>query len=326
MEFEVKFLPEGKKISAQDSSTVLTAALKAGVDLLALCGGRGTCGKCLVEVIKGSTSPPTDQEIRKISKEKIEKGIRLACQLKVLDHLIINVPDKSRVGRQKLVIMGVEPTAKVNPNIKKLYFEINPPSLEDPRGDDVRIHEVLSHFESNGISLDYAMIKEMPKILRESGWKITLTIINNGEVINIQPDNRTEDCYGVAVDIGTTKLAVFIVDLINGNILFADGIMNPQIKYGEDVISRIQYASQSEENLKELQKAIIDGINELVERGLMEVDIKREDLYEMVVVGNTAMHHLFLGLNVKWLGLAPYSPVIGMGYNIKARELGININ
>lgn len=326
MEFEVKFLPEGKKVSVKDSSTVLTAAIKASVDLVALCGGRGTCGKCLVEVIKGNVSPPTENEIRKIGKEKIEKGIRLACQLKVLDHLVISVPDKSRVGRQKLVIMGVEPAVKVNPNIKKLYFEVNPPSLKDPRGDDVRIYEILSHLKENNIPIDYAIIKEMPKILRESAWKITLTITSNGEIINIQSGDRTKDCYGVAVDIGTTKLALFIVDLISGNTLFADGIINPQAKYGEDVISRIQYASQSEENLKELQSAIIAGINELIERGLMETNIKREDLYEMVIVGNTAMHHLFLGLNVKWLGLAPYPPVIGMGYNVKAKELKININ
>ncbi|MEM0286195.1 MAG: ASKHA domain-containing protein [Candidatus Methanomethylicaceae archaeon] len=323
MEFEVKFLPEGKKTLVKEGATVFEAALKAGVDLIALCGGKGFCGKCLIEIIKGEIPPPTEQELRKIGKEKIEKGIRLACQLKVYDNLIIGVPNQSRIGKQKLVIMGVEPPIKINPNVKKFYFEITPPSLDDPRGDDLRINEILSNI--NNISFNYSLVKEMPSILRESNWKVTLTIVNN-ELINIQPGDKTKDCYGVAVDIGTTKLAVFIVDLLSGDILFADGMMNPQIKYGEDVISRIQYASQSNENLREVQNAIINGINELIEKGLKETGINKEDLYEMVVVGNTAMHHLFLGLNVKWLGLAPYAPVIGMGYNVKAREIGININ
>ncbi|MEM1855984.1 MAG: 2Fe-2S iron-sulfur cluster-binding protein, partial [Candidatus Methanomethylicaceae archaeon] len=128
MEFEVKFLPEGKKTLVKEGATVFEAALKAGVDLIALCGGKGFCGKCLIEIIKGEIPPPTEQELRKIGKEKIEKGIRLACQLKVYDNLIIGVPNQSRIGKQKLVIMGVEPPIKINPNVKKFYFEITPPS------------------------------------------------------------------------------------------------------------------------------------------------------------------------------------------------------
>ncbi|MCX8181971.1 MAG: ASKHA domain-containing protein [Candidatus Methanomethyliaceae archaeon] len=326
MEFEVKFLPEGKRISVPAGSTVMSAALRAGVDLANICGGKGFCGKCLVEVLDGNVPPPTDQERKRVGEEKIKKGYRLACQLTVQEDVTVQVPEQSRVGRQRLVIMGKEPPVALNPNVKKVYVEVAPPSLHDPEGDDVRIAKVLAAMGLDPVLIDYEIIKKMPKILRDGGWKVTFTILNNREIVNVQPEDRTKELYGVAVDIGTTKLAVFIVDLLDGGIIFAEGIMNPQIRYGEDVISRIGYASQSDENLKEVQKAIIDGINSLIQRGLEETGIKEEDLYELVAVGNTAMHHLFLGLDVKWLGFSPYPPVVGRAYNVRAKDLGIRIN
>lgn len=326
MEFEVKFLPEGKRVSVPAGSTVMFAALRAGVDLANICGGKGFCGKCLVEILEGRAPPPTEQEKKRVGDERIRKGYRLACQLIVEEDIVVQVPDQSRVGRQRLVIMGKEPAITLRPNVKKVYVEVLPPSLQDPKGDDVRIAQVLAGMGFDPVLIDYDTIKKMPKILREGDWKVTFTILNNHEIVNIQLGDRTKELYGVAVDIGTTKLAVFIVDLLDGGIIFADGIMNPQIRYGEDVISRIGYASQSDENLREIQKAIIDGINSLIDRGLEETGIRREDLYELVAVGNTAMHHLFLGLNVRSLGFSPYPPVLGNAYNVRARDLGIRIN
>ncbi len=326
MEFEVRFLPEGKRSVVPVGSTVMVAALRAEVDLATICGGKGFCGKCLVEVLEGKIPPPTEQERRRIREDKLGRGYRLACQLIVQENMTIQVPDQSRVGRQRLVIMGKEPPTTISPNVKKLYVEIMPPSLQDPKGDDVRIFETLSKMGYNRVVIDHNAIKKMSNVLREGGWKITLTILNNREVINVQPGDKTKELYGVAVDIGTTKLAVFIVDLLDGGIIYADGVMNPQIRYGEDVISRIGYASQSEENLREIQRAIVHGINLLIDKGLKETSVNEEDLYELVAVGNTAMHHLFLGLNVKSLGFAPYPPVVGKAYNVKARYLGVKIN
>ncbi|RZN57876.1 MAG: ferredoxin [Candidatus Methanomethylicota archaeon] len=324
MEYEVKFLPDGKRITIEEGNTVLAAAMKGNIDISAICGGKGLCGKCIVELIEGKANPPTDHEKRRLG-EKISKGFRLACQLKVYDNIVVNIPEQSRTGRQRLVIMGVEPPSRLNPNVKKIYLEITPPSLNDPRGDDVRILDILSKLNIKGITINYEVARKMPKILRENNWKVTLTILNN-EIIDIEAGNTVDKCYGVAIDIGTTKLALFIVDLNDGTIIFSDGIMNPQIKYGEDVISRIQYASQNEDSLREIHRTIIDGINSLIEKGIKETDIIKDNIYEVVVVGNTAMHHLFLGLNVKWLGFSPYAPVIGKGYYTRAKRLGININ
>ncbi|MCQ5340139.1 MAG: ASKHA domain-containing protein [Candidatus Methanomethylicia archaeon] len=324
MEYEVKFLPDGKRITIEEGNTVLAAAMKGNIDISAICGGKGLCGKCIVELIEGKANPPTDHEKRRLG-EKISKGFRLACQLKVYDNIVVNIPEQSRTGRQRLVIMGVEPPSRLNPNVKKIYLEITPPSLNDPRGDDVRILDMLSKLNIKNITINYEVARKMPKILRENNWKVTLTILNN-EIIDIEAGNTVDKCYGVAIDIGTTKLALFIVDLNDGTIIFSDGIMNPQIKYGEDVISRIQYASQNEDSLREIHRTIIDGINSLIEKGIKETDIIKDNIYEVVVVGNTAMHHLFLGLNVKWLGFSPYAPVIGKGYYTRAKRLGININ
>jgi uncharacterized 2Fe-2S/4Fe-4S cluster protein (DUF4445 family) len=324
MEYEVKFLPDGKRITIEEGNTVLAAAMKGNIDISAICGGKGLCGKCIVELIEGKANPPTDHEKRRLG-EKISKGFRLACQLKVYDNIVVNIPEQSRTGRQRLVIMGVEPPSRLNPNVKKIYLEITPPSLNDPRGDDVRILDILSKLNIKGITINYEVARKMPKILRENNWKVTLTILNN-EIIDIEAGNTVDKCYGVAIDIGTTKLALFIVDLNDGTIIFSDGIMNPQIKYGEDVISRIQHASQNEDSLREIHRTIIDGINSLIEKGIKETDIIKDNIYEVVVVGNTAMHHLFLGLNVKWLGFSPYAPVIGKGYYTRAKRLGININ
>ncbi|MGQ9759776.1 MAG: ASKHA domain-containing protein [Candidatus Methanomethylicaceae archaeon] len=326
MEFEVRFLPEGKRSIVPAGSSVMQAAQRAGVDLALICGGKGFCGKCLVEVVEGKVSPPNEQEKKRIREDKLAKGYRLACQLVVEGNMTINVPDQSRVGRQRLVIMGKEPPIRIKPNVEKVYVEIKPPSLEDPKGDDLRIVEALSKSGFNCVNVDYSVMKKMPITLREGKWKVTLTILNGQEVINVQEGDRTKDVYGVAVDIGTTKLAVFIVDLVDGGIIFADGIMNPQIRYGEDVISRIGYATQSEENLREIQRVIVEGINHLIDNGVKETGIKEEDLYELVVAGNTAMHHLFLGLNVRALGFAPYTPVVGKSYDVKARDLGVRIN
>lgn len=326
MDCEVRFLPEGKRSLVPTGSTVMVAALKAGVDLANICGGKGFCGKCLVEVLEGKVPPPTDQERKRISPEKIAKGYRLACQVIVQEDMTVQIPEQSRVGRQKLVIMGKEPPTPLKPNVRKVYVELVPPSLQDPEGDDVRLAKTLAKIGYGHVVIDYEVLKSLPKVLRDGGWKVTLTILNGQEIVNVQPGDRTKELYGVAVDIGTTKVAVFIVDLLDGGIVFADGIMNPQIRYGEDVISRIGYASQSDESLSEVKKVIIDGINSLIDKGLRETGVKEEDLYELVAVGNTAMHHLFLGLNVRPLGFSPYPPAAGRSYNVKARDLGIRIN
>lgn len=325
MKHEVKFLPEGKRSEVEEGATVMAAAMGSGVDLANICSGKGYCAKCVVELIKGELSVPSDQERKRIPQEKLSKGYRMACQAKVLGTVTVRVPDQSRVGRQRLVIMGKEPPVKIRPNVEKVYVEMNPPTLHDPKADDERLLEALSAMGHKGLGVDFLVTKALPKTMRQGGWKVTVTI-RAREIINIQPGDTRKQNFGVAVDIGTTKLAVFLVDLMDGNLVFADGMMNPQIRFGEDVISRINYANLGAMESAEIQQTIVKGINDLIEKGLGDTGLLRDDLYELVAVGNTAMHHLFVGMEVKSLGLCPYPAGLGKAYDVKAREMGVAIN
>lgn len=326
MEFEVVFLPEGKRCRVPEKITLMSAALKGEVDLAAICGGKGYCGKCLVEVIDGKVSPLTDHEKKRVPKEKMDRNFRLACQTYVEGDVTIRVPDQSRVGKQRLVIMGKEPPVQIMSNIEKVYLELDAPSLEDPTADDERLLAGLAARGYSNLTIDTTVAREMPGILREAGWKVTAVILGRKEIIAVEKGETTSRKYGLAVDIGTTKLAVFIVDLNDGTIVYADGIMNPQIKFGEDVISRINYASQGKGHREEIRSTIVEGINNLLDAGIAESEMSRDEIYEAVLVGNTAMHHLFAGIDVKSLGLAPYAAGIGRSSDGKARDSGIAIN
>lgn len=323
---EVKFLPEGMRASVPEGVSLMDAALQGEVDLATICGGKGYCGKCLVEVIEGQLSPVTEIEKKRIQPEKLQKGYRFACQAKVMGNVTIRVPDQSRVGRQRLVIMGKEPAVKIGSNVQKVYVEMSPPTIIDTTADDLRFYSALALKGFRSLKLDYMAGKKLPALLRESDWKATAVILGGDEIIGIEPGDTSKKSFGVAVDIGTTKLAVFIVDLIDGGLVFADGMMNPQIRFGEDVISRINYAAQGKTQLQEVQRTIIGGINELIEKGGLETGITKDQLYELVAVGNTAMHHLFVGVDTKSLGLAPYPAGLGRAYDIKARDMGISIS
>lgn len=326
MDCEVRFLPEGKRSTVPEGSTIMYAAIEGGVDLSNICSGKGYCGKCIVEVLGGELSPLTDQEKKRIPPEKLAKGYRLACQVHVMGDVVVRVPDQSRAGRQRLVIMGKEPPVTLKQNVEKVYVELVAPTLQDPMADDERLFKALAEKGYSGLKTDFIITKELPKVLRKSGWKATVTILGKKEIINIQAGDTRVQNFGVAVDIGTTKLAVFLVDLTDGNLIFADGMMNPQIRYGEDVISRINFATQGEKELMEIQSTIVNGINELICKGVADTGIDAHDLYELVAVGNTAMHHLFVGMQIKSLGLCPYPAGLGRAYDIKSREMNIAIN
>jgi len=326
IKYEVKFLPEGKRSEVEEGATVMAAAMGSGVDLANICSGKGYCAKCIVEIIHGNLSAPSEQERKRVPPEKLSKGYRMACQAKVQGNVLVRVPDQSRVGRQRLVIMGKEPPVRIRPNVEKVYVEMSPPTLHDPKADDERLLDALSAMGHGGLGVDFLVTKALPKILRQAGWKVTVTIRAKEEIINVQPGDTRKQNFGVAVDIGTTKLAVFLVDLADGNLVFADGMMNPQIRFGEDVISRINYANLGAKESAEIQQTIVKGINDLIEKGLADTGLLRDDLYELVAVGNTAMHHLFVGMEVRSLGLCPYPAGLGKAYDMKAREMDVAIN
>ena len=321
----VKFLPEGKCVSVLEGSTILDAVLEAGVDLSTLCGRKGVCGKCQVVIAKGELTPLTEFEYKHIPREKLELNYRLACQAKLLKDTLVKIPEEARTGKQKLVIMGVEPPVKLEPKLKKVYVELTPPTLLDPKADDLRLLDKIDEMNFRDLEISYETMLKLPTVLRKGEWKATATLYDN-EIVNIEPGDTRRKLYGFAVDIGSTKVAGFFVDLNTGKLVHARGTMNPQMQFGEDVMSRISFAMQNHDGTTKLQKAIVGCINDLIDKACGIVGIDSTEISEVTIVGNTAMHHLFLGVDTEHVGLCPYSPVIKRPVAVKSKKLGISIN
>lgn len=330
-ENEIIFLPDGKRVKINDSFTVFEAIKRAGVDLISICNGYGTCGKCKVKIDPTTYSRfLTENEKKLLSPEEVRQGIRLACQIKATsNHLVIQIPEYSRTGKQRLQIEGIKIAIKLDLAIDKYYLELPSPTLEDPRSDEDRIIEGLQKkYNINGLTVNYDLLKDMAPVLRKNDWKITLTVWNRNQIIAIEPENTINRIFGVALDIGSTKLAAYLLDLTKGEVLAVDSAMNPQIAYGEDIISRINYICSQDkiENTPELQQVLVKQINAIINNLCNNSGVSFNEIYEMIAVGNTAMHHIFLNLNPRYLALAPYSPVIRKGLNVKPKMVGIEIN
>ncbi|MEM2029443.1 MAG: ASKHA domain-containing protein, partial [Candidatus Bathyarchaeia archaeon] len=329
MKVNVIFQPEGKHVKVSLGSTVLEAAKAASVDLTSICGGAGKCGKCRIIIEDGisNVNSLTEIEYKFLSNSDISAGYRLACQTVIKGPLLIRIPEESRTGRQRLQVEGVETPVALEPVIKKYFVEIPMPSLQDIRSDVDRLLDALrGKYGLKNLAVDYGVLLDLPSVLRESEWKVTAVVSGETTVISVEPGDTTKRLFGCAFDIGTTKIAGYLLDLNNGSVLAVDSLMNPQVSYGEDVISRITYASKGYSELTELQRAVISGINQILGNLMDKTGVNPEEIYEMTVVGNTAMHHLFLGICPKYVALSPYPPVIKHSVNVKAKDLAVKIN
>ena len=322
------FQPEGKRGEFEEGTTILDAAREVGVDIEAICGGKLTCGKCQVIIEQGmeNLSPVTDDEKRLLDKRKAGRNYRLACVTKFYGDVVVYVPEESRGGEQIILKEGVELSVAINPAVKKYYLELPKPHLKDDLGDFERVLAALKEdYKIENVEIDYEVLKKMPDVLRDADWKVTVSIWNDREIIDIQPGYRVEESYGLAVDIGTTTVVGYLTDLRTGKVLAVDSMMNPQVTYGEDVMSRITYAMQYEDGLEKLNEKIVDGLNKILENVCREAGISTDEVSEMTVVGNTGMHHIFLKINPQHIAIAPYVPALHCSHDVKARDLGLNI-
>jgi uncharacterized 2Fe-2S/4Fe-4S cluster protein (DUF4445 family) len=322
------FEPYGTKSKFEKGITVLNALKEVGLSIRSECGGRGICGKCKIVVQNPSSfSKITALERKRLSISELKSGYRLACTCSPLKNTTLFLPEESCMTTRKLLVEGTERTVKVEPAIRKVYVEVPKPSLSDIRSDVQRLKDSLkSVYEIEVSDIDYKLLKKLPKILRKANWNVTVTIWNREEIISVESGNTTEKAYGIAIDIGTSKIISYIVNLINGELVAVGSLENPQIIHGEDIISRITYASQSDDSLRELQKLAVDGVNKAIIEASKQSKFELQYVYEITLVGNTAMHHIFLGLNPQFLGLSPYVPVISSSVNKKARDFSVKAN
>jgi uncharacterized 2Fe-2S/4Fe-4S cluster protein (DUF4445 family) len=320
--FHIEFQPIGRRWPCSKSISILEAARDAGLQLVADCGGAGTCGRCRVKVVEGRVSPPTSEESLLLSAADLDSGVRLACQARVLGDLVVHIPPQSIVASQRLQVTDSdEGQVVLDPAVIPQPVELPPPDLNDLRSDWLRLFEALSiDSRSRDGRANLAVLREASPSLRKHDWKATV-FMRGREILEVSGPEAP--CWGVAFDLGTTKMAGYLMDLTSAEILAVDGVMNPQISYGEDVMSRIEYADQSSRNAAELSEIVVESLNDLIARLCERCNGSPASVKEIVIAGNTAMHHLCVGLSVAQLGAAPYVPVISQPIDVLATDLGL---
>lgn len=372
--------PSGSRGQVEEGQSIRSAARDLGVEIESICAENATCGKCMVLIEEGrfekynmdsrreNVSPVTNEEAAYFARRPAllkSKGwevgyVRLSCQCKIQGDVLINVPEESQGNKQIVRKSASNRAIEIKPSIRKYLVTMSPPNLERPIADWERLAKGLEtsmglvrRGEENlprwfDFNIDYQCLRTLSSTLREAKWNVTVSVWQDKEVISVQAGYH-EDSYGAAVDIGSTTVALYLCNLRTGEMLAAESEMNPQIVYGEDVMSRIQYTIEHKDGLEKLHKAVIGTLNKLLKQAVKTANkdlhdtdgldtgeesarptrpagITLDDILEMVLVGNSTMHHLLLNLHPKDLGLAPFVPAIHKSVDVKARELGLHIN
>ncbi|MFV2000784.1 MAG: ASKHA domain-containing protein, partial [Acidimicrobiia bacterium] len=354
--FTLVFQPSGARGRVEAGTSIRRAAASLGVEIESICADVATCGKCRVLIEDGrlgniDSSPDHASSMRSTEELWITRRaktwrkmgldpdrLRLSCQAEIQGDMVVFVPESSRGNRQIVRKAPTDRHIDIHPAVRRYYLELEPATLKDPLGDVERVSESLVtamsriHGDVDWIApdpkdiwFDFHVIRTMGDAIREGDWKVSLTVWQGRQVIDIRPGYH-DDLYGIAIDIGSTAIAIYICDLVTGEVVGTDSIMNPQTAFGDDIMSRMSYESQNENGLATLQEAVVTGLNKLITRALRAKRIKAIDVHEIAVVGNTTMHHLFLGISTKYLSTVPFVPTSHRAFDIKARDLGITVN
>jgi uncharacterized 2Fe-2S/4Fe-4S cluster protein (DUF4445 family) len=325
----IVFEPEGKNVKTSRGKSVFQAIKEAGVGIRSECGGKGLCGKCKV-IIKNSdaVNKLTEAEKKRLSQSEINSGYRLACQTKILRKATVMIPWESRLEFRKIQVLGLERKVELDPSVKKFHVLLPKPTLSDVRPDLERLLDALSRQIQNvgKLEVDYEILKKLPNILRDANWDVTVTVWNDHRIIAVEPGDTSTDSFGFAVDIGTSKMVGHLVDLASGKTVGIGSVENPQVMYGEDIMTRITFAMANNASLEALQKLAIDGVNRVLHGACGKAGVDPSRVYGVVAVGNTAMHHFFLGIQPKHVALSPYTPAVRRSISLVARELNIKVN
>ncbi len=309
--------PIGVTLEVNEQETLLDGLLRAAVPIPTDCAGRGTCGKCLLRLGAGELSPLTERERRRIPENLRADGWRLACQAHAVSARV-SVEARATGGQRRILTASRLHHGRANPAVRSQEITIAPPSLADARSDLERFDEALG-----GVEVPLSVLQELPDTLRAGRWRVTVSR-NGKRVVDVRPGAAPRPLYGVAVDIGTSKVIAYLFDLRRGRLIDQEAVENPQMRYGEDVISRIAQAARGS-GRADLAAAVREGINTDLATLYERQGLAPRDVCDMTVVGNTAMHHLALGLSPLGLGQAPFAPAAAEPLALRARDLGLNI-
>ncbi len=314
--------------------TIYSALIDLNIPIRSLCSGRGKCGRCKIQILEGSNflnySTQAEQEL--LESEEINQEFRLACQTKISKvpgRVFLNLLERSTIDEQCLQLEGFAREIKLKPLLKKIFIKISPPTLKDTRSDEERLLKTLqnrSGIKFEEILINYNLLFELSKILRQSNWEVTVVIWKN-QIIGIERDDTTNHIYGIACDLGSTKVAGYLIDLKTGDIISQLAKMNKQVSCGEDIISRISYVINGDEtSLNRLQNLAVLTINKIIKDCCAKSDISYEEIYEIVIVGNTCMQQLLLGIDPVYLSNAPYPPTLSRSLNLPSKVIGLYSN
>ena len=334
----VVFEPSGRRGRINEGKTILEAAQNLGVDLQNVCGGKAQCGKCKVLIVEGGTeqhkiishidnlSPAEEAEKKVLDSQQLKNGWRLACQARIGGDVIVFVPDESQADSQIIAKAPGKRTIDIKPAVKHYCMALRPADLNDPTADWERLKFALCETPGlNDLKADYHLLCNLQDIMRNDHWKVTASVWMDREVIDLKPGFTEKHC-GLAVDVGTTTIAAYLCDLGTGEVLGTESMVNPQVVYGEDVMSRITHAMGHPDGMKTLNDVILLGLNKMIRDITLQPGISEQEIVDMVCVGNTCMHHLLLGINPEQLGRSPFVPALHYSLDIKARDLGLKIS
>src|SRR5512136_3076608 len=323
----VTFLPSYRTIEVERGTTILDAAQRAGLNINVVCGGQGKCGKCVVFIQSGKTEFDAQKFGRFFTDEELAKGACLACQTLVLGDLHVVIPESTLIQEQKILVDGQDNPIELRPSVRKYYVELLPPSLSDP---SPGLSRLLWGIQKSGGPVAEKMyaplevLREIPGILRHSEWKVTGTIalVPGGyRLVDLQENDTSKRVYGAAVDLGSTTIVVYLWDLLSGKIVSVASNYNKQISCGEDILARVNYARKN--GLTRLQALATESINQAITSASNTAGIDREDIYEVVVAGNTVMTHILLGIDPAYIIAEPYVPVVQRALSVAASRIGI---
>lgn len=311
---------------------ILDATRDAGIDINVPCGGQGRCGRCAVVVEQGNVRR---RSTLRLSAHDIAEGYALACQTVIESDLVVFVPPQEEVTRhlttEKTAAKIAVPFAydtRADQSVQRYFLEIEPPSLADNTDDFARIQrELATRYQVESVTASLPLLRKIASVLREANWRVTATVERvNGfaRLLDLVPGDTTDQLFGIAVDIGTTTVTVYLVDLLSGEVIETAADYNGQIKRGEDVISRIVYASKG--GLDELQELVVATINRLIETCARRRKISPDNIYKLSIVGNSTMMHILLKLPPEHIRLAPYTTTVNLPPRVEARELGLKVN
>ena len=361
---KIVFTPSGKRGSFDGGTKVLDAARQLGVDIDSVCGGRAICGRCQINVLVGdfakhnihsdfdSVTDITEAEKKYAQRRGLDEDRRLSCQSILKSDAVIDVPASSQVHQQVVRKENESHDIDINPIIKPYYVnvakqkekslkkqsnfllhEINTfkisveePDMHKGTGDLSRLKAALyEEWGLDNLTCSLEVLQSLQTVLREGEWKVTVAVRNNEEIIAVFPGFKDE-MFGIAVDVGSTTIAAHLCDLSTGEVSGSAGLMNPQIRFGEDLMSRVSYIMMNEGGEKDLTHVVREAINEIITTIITENNIDAEDILEMTLVGNPIMHHLVLGIDPTELGAAPFALATDLSADIRAKELNLNIN